>query len=124
MKHKRPLLLAGLLLASTLSSCVVAPVPAGPAVAARSPYSPGGRYVTPGERYARSPYSPGGRYVTPRERYATSPYSPYSPYRPGGVVVLPRTARPIVYHGVRYHTHGNTWYRPSGRGYVVVARPY
>ncbi len=120
MKHKIPLLLAGLLLASTLSSCVVAPVPGGP-VAARgphSPYSPGGRYVTPGERYTRSPRSPGGRYVTPRERYAQSPYSP------GGVVVLPREARPVVYHGVRYHTHGNTWYRPSGRGYVVVARPY
>lgn len=117
MKHKTPLLLASLLLVSTLSSCVVAPVPAGP-VAARSPYSPGGRYVTPGERYARSPYSPGGRYVTPRERYARSPYSP------GGVVVLPREARPVAYRGVNYHTHGGVWYRPSGRGYVVVARPY
>jgi len=102
MKHKTSLFLAGFLLASTLSSCVVAPVPGGP-VAARRPHSP---------------YSPGGRYVTPRERYARSPYSP------GGVVVLPREARPVAYRGVNYHTHGGLWYRPSGRGHVIVARPY
>lgn len=117
MKHPAPILLAGLVLASTLSSCVVAPGP----VAARHPHSlnsPGGRFVTPGERYVHSPRSPGGRYVTPRERYAMSPRSP------GGSVVLPREARPVVHGGVTYHTHNGLWYRPSGRGYVIVARPY
>ena len=131
MKHKTPLLLSALLLAATLSSCVVAPVPGGPVAGhhARSPYSPGGRVVTPrevgpGPRSPYGPYSPGGRVVTPRERYSHSPGGPRGPYSPGGVVVLPRGARPVVYRGVRYHTHGNTWYRPSGRGYVIVSRPY
>ena len=50
-----------LLLAMCLSACRAAPW--------RSPYSPGGRAVTPIERHDRSPLSPGGRVVTPRERY-------------------------------------------------------
>lgn len=130
MKNKTPLLLASLMLASTLSSCVVAPLPPGghghnhghvAAPYPHSPYRPGGRVVTPVETAPRSPYSPGGRVVLPRERYTHIPSNPRSP---GGTVVLPRGARPVVHRGVRYHTHGNTWYRPSGRGYVIVARPY
>lgn len=60
---KRSILLA-LLSVSVLSSCYVTPRPA------RSPYSPGGRVITPMERRDRSPLSPGGAYVTPRERRA------------------------------------------------------
>jgi len=62
MKMQR-ILLATLFI-STLTSCYVTPRPA------RSPYSPGGRYITPLERNNHSPLSPGGRYVTPRERYS------------------------------------------------------
>lgn len=47
---------------ATLSSCYVTPRPV------RSPYSPGGRVITPMERRDRSPLSPGGVIVTPRER--------------------------------------------------------
>lgn len=61
MKLKR-LLLASLALA-TLSSCYVTP-----RAGAHSPYSPGGRVITPMERRDRSPLSPGGVIVTPRER--------------------------------------------------------
>ncbi|HRH95266.1 MAG TPA: hypothetical protein PLB55_04995 [Prosthecobacter sp.] len=56
------LLLSGLFLV-TLSSCWVTPRPV------RSPYSPGGRAITPMERHDRSVLSPGGRVITPRERY-------------------------------------------------------
>jgi|GEM_PF-2765319 len=62
MKMQRILLAT--LLVSTLTSCYVTPRPA------RSPYSPGGRYITPLERNNHSPLSPGGRYVTPRERHS------------------------------------------------------
>lgn len=55
-------LLLALLALATLSSCYVTPRPA------RSPYSPGGRVITPMERRDRSPLSPGGVIVTPRER--------------------------------------------------------
>lgn len=110
--------LALLLLAASLTSCYVPPV--GPAAARRphSPYSPGGRYVTPSERYVHSPRSPGGRAVTPGEVRASSPYSP------GGTVVLPGEARRITHRGQVYYTHRNVWYRPAGRGYVIVQRPY
>ncbi len=43
-----------------LTSCWVTP--------RRSPYSPGGRVITPMERHDRSPLSPGGPAITPRER--------------------------------------------------------
>lgn len=56
------LLLLAALVVTTLTSCYVTPRPA------RSPYSPGGRYITPMERNNHSPLSPGGRFVTPRER--------------------------------------------------------
>jgi len=54
-------LLLILLVSLPLTSCWVTP--------RRSPYSPGGRAITPMERHDRSPLSPGGRYITPRERY-------------------------------------------------------
>ncbi len=57
------LLLSGLALL-ILASCYAPPR------AARGPYSPGGRVVTPMERNNRSPLSPGGVVVTPRERQA------------------------------------------------------
>lgn len=83
----------------TLTSCYVTP-------------------VAPVARHPRSPYSPGGRHITPRE------LAPRSPYSPGGVVVLPREARRVPYHGVHYYTHRGVWYRPQGRGYIVCPRPY
>ncbi len=104
MKTK-PCLLSGLLLATALSSCVVAPVP----VPSRPPLA----------RHPHSPYSPGGRLVTPGERLIHG-----RPHLPGGVVVLPAGARRYPYRGVTYHTHGGLWYRPSGPGYVIVPRPY
>ncbi len=72
-------------------------------------------YITP---RARSPYSPGGRAVLPGERH------PHSPLSPGGVLVLPHEARPMYHRGIAYHTHRGVWYRPVGRGYVVCPRPY
>ncbi len=56
---KMPLLI--LLVSLPLTSCWVTP--------RRSPYSPGGRAITPMERHDRSVLSPGGRAITPRERY-------------------------------------------------------
>lgn len=55
-------LLLTALLVTMLTSCYVTPRPV------RSPYSPGGRYITPMERNDHSPLSPGGRYITPAER--------------------------------------------------------
>lgn len=54
-------LLLILLVSLSLTSCWVTP--------RRSPYSPGGRAITPMERHDRSVLSPGGRAITPRERY-------------------------------------------------------
>lgn len=53
-------LLLFLLVSLPLTSCWVTP--------RRSPYSPGGRAITPMERHDRSVLSPGGRAITPRER--------------------------------------------------------
>lgn len=103
-------LLSGLLLATALSSCVVAPVPV-PAPGHLHPHPPLARNP-------HSPYSPGGRMMTPGERIV------HGPHHHGGVVVLPPGARRHPYRGVTYHTHGGLWYRPSGSGYVVVPRPY
>ncbi|MFO1482575.1 MAG: hypothetical protein U1F71_04340 [Verrucomicrobiaceae bacterium] len=66
MKHQ-PILLS-LLCVLTLSSCYVTPRPYGYRGGAHSPYSPGGRVITPMERNDRSPLSPGGRHITPAER--------------------------------------------------------
>lgn len=94
-------LVIGLPLAVLFTSCIVPPPPPhhhrDPA---RSPYSPGGTAVLPGERDPRSPYSPGGR------------------------VVLPREARRTVYRGGVYYVHRDVWYRSDRGGYVIVARPY
>jgi hypothetical protein len=54
-------LLLLLLVSVPLTSCWAAP--------RRSPYSPGGRAITPMERHDRSVLSPGGRAITPREPY-------------------------------------------------------
>lgn len=94
----RSFLLASLCLVS-LSSCYVTPM-APVAPRARSPYSPGGRAILPGELSPRSPYSPGGR------------------------VVLPREAHRVHHRGGVYYTHRGMWYRPHGGGYVVCPRPY
>ena len=85
-------MLSGFLLVS-LTSCLVSP-------RARSPYSPGGRRITPAEVAPRSPFSPGGR------------------------VILPREARRVMYRGNVYYTHRGQWYRPSGHGHVACPRPY
>ena len=69
-------------------------------------------YVTPVAGGPYAPLPPGPPVVHPR-----------SPLSPGGVVVLPREARRISYRGNVYYTHRDTWYRPSGSGYVVVSRP-
>ncbi|MCB1278569.1 hypothetical protein [Prosthecobacter sp.] len=89
-------ILSSVLILTTLTSCFVTPM--GPR--ARSPYSPGGRAVLPGER------------------------NPHSPYSPGGVVVLPREARRVYHGGAPYYTHRGVWYRPHGHGFVVCPRPY
>lgn len=66
----------------------------------------------------------------PRSRYTTDrrdwrdPRNPRSPYSPGGSVVLPSEARRIDYRGRTYYRHRNTWYQPSGSGYIIVAAPY
>jgi len=96
MKTHRILLSA--LFITLLSSCYVTPAPYG-----RSPYSP---------------YSTGGRLVTPREMH------PRSPYSPGGSIVLPREARRVNHRGGVYYTHRGVWYCPFGRGYTVCPRPY
>ena len=57
-------------------------------------------------------------------------YSPGGPsagapgYRPGYVVTtLPQGYRAEVISGTRYYYHDNVYYRPQGRGYVVVQSP-
>jgi hypothetical protein len=40
------------------------------------------------------------------------------------VVTLPRGSRRVMHSGTTYYTHGSTWYRSSGSGYVRVTRPY
>lgn len=84
----------------------------------------------PPSRY-RAPYvAPGHAHPYHADRYAAEhrdwrdPRNPRSPYSPGGSVVLPGEARRVSYHGQTYYRHHNTWYRPSGRGYVIVAAPY
>ncbi len=95
-------LLLGLPAILLVTSCVVPPPPPPPHPhsRARSPHSPGGRAVLPGELHPRSPWSPGGR------------------------VVLPREARRTVYRGGVYYVHRDVWYRPYQGGYVIVTRPY
>jgi hypothetical protein len=45
-------------------------------------------------------------------------------YRPGYVVTtLPSGYRAEVIGGTRYYYHNNVYYRPQGRGYVVVDSP-
>ena len=45
-------------------------------------------------------------------------------YRPGYVVTtLPPGHRVEVISGTRYYYHNNVYYRPQGRGYVVVDSP-
>ncbi|MCW0218911.1 MAG: hypothetical protein OJI67_11370 [Prosthecobacter sp.] len=88
-------------------------------------------YVTPAGgpygAYAPPPPRVGGTVVVTETRpaYGHGRYRhPRSPLSPGGVVVLPREARRVVYRGGTYYTHRNVWYRSSGSGYVVCARPY
>jgi len=46
-------------------------------------------------------------------------------YRPGYVVqTLPPSHRVEVIAGTRYYYHDNVYYRPQGRGYVVVESPH
>ena len=45
-------------------------------------------------------------------------------YRPGyTVTALPAGYRTAVYGGTRYYYHNDVYYRPQGRGYVVVESP-
>lgn len=43
---------------------------------------------------------------------------------PDRLVRLPSGSRRVVHGGATYYTSGTTWYRSSGSGYIVVARPY
>jgi hypothetical protein len=48
-----------------------------------------------------------------------------SNYRPGySVTSLPRGYRTEVISGTSYYQHGGVYYRPKGRGYVVVDAPH
>lgn len=48
-----------------------------------------------------------------------------SHYQPGySVAVLPSGYRTEVIAGTSYYHHGGVYYRPSGRGYVVVNSPH
>ncbi|BCU79224.1 DUF6515 family protein [Luteolibacter sp. LG18] len=48
----------------------------------------------------------------------------YRDYRPGYVVeTLPGGYQTEVVGGVQYYHHDNIYYRPQGRGYVVVESP-
>lgn len=59
-------------------------------------------------------------YVPPGATVAVEPA-----YRPGYVVTsLPYGYRTELISGTRYYYHNDVYYRPSGRGYIVVESPH
>jgi hypothetical protein len=48
----------------------------------------------------------------------------YYPQHGFEVRAVPREARVIGWHGERYWFHEGVWYRPDGRGFVVIAPPF
>lgn len=40
------------------------------------------------------------------------------------VTTLPNGYKTVTYRGTDYYTYNNTYYRPHGSGYMVVANPY
>ncbi|HJU50390.1 MAG TPA: DUF6515 family protein [Pseudogulbenkiania sp.] len=48
---------------------------------------------------------------------------PAFPARGAFVGSLPGGGHAVVHGGVRYHYYDGSWYRPRGRGYVVVSPP-
>ncbi len=126
-----PLAVLALAAAIVMPSCVV-PV-GGPHHHRnpRSPASPGGPRITPGERYDhdRRYNDRDGRYHDHDRRYDGRGDSRYGRGRGGqpghvDIVRLPNGAIRKVYHGGTYYHHGSTWYRPYGSGYIVTPRPY
>jgi hypothetical protein len=58
------------------------------------------------------------------ESYNPPPPHGQVSYEPGYVInTLPSGYRTEVISGTRYYSHDNVYYRPQGRGYVVVRSP-
>ncbi|HUF64330.1 MAG TPA: DUF6515 family protein, partial [Verrucomicrobiales bacterium] len=96
---------------------VVAPPRGGRGWADRSRYGRPDRYDRRDDRYDRRDDRGDGRYDRDDRRDG------YDRGRTTVIRTLPSGARVMTHRGTRYYRAGDTYYLPSGDGYVLVERP-